>query len=75
MADVAKIISDVKALGTEPEKHKDGMSKKKAAFSGALVGIVIGLMASYTWKWNLFYGAIGGGIIGGSVASLISPKD
>lgn len=75
MVDVKQIINNVKTIGNSDDEHKDGLGKKRAAFSGAMIGIVAGIAIGYTKKWNVALSAIGGGIIGGLIAGILSPRD
>jgi hypothetical protein len=48
--------------------------RNRSAFACMLVGGVTGLMIGFSKKWNLFYSALGGGLIGGVAGSLLVPR-
>lgn len=74
MADIKTILDQVKNIGN-PETHKDGTNKKRAAVAGGAIGLVVGTMIGYSRKWNMFYSIIGGVIVFGTLGYIIAPKD
>lgn len=52
---------------------KDRSNRSKAAIACVMAGIVVGLMIGSSKKWNLFYSAAGGGLIGGVVGGILTP--
>lgn len=75
MADIKKVAGDLKEIAVGTDQHKDGMNKKRAAMSGACVGLVVGIVMTFVYKWNWFYSIAGGAAIGGVAAGVITPKD
>lgn len=54
---------------------KDRSNKSKAAIACVIAGIVVGLMVGSAKKWNLFYAAAGGGMIGGIAGAIFTPSE
>lgn len=75
MADFKQLLDETKRIASESDDHKDGMSKKRATFSGIVIGGIVGLMVGYSKKWNLIYSIVGGAAIGGVISRVLSPRD
>lgn len=63
-------------LDSKPGKNgkTEASNRAKAGIACAITGLVVGLMIGYSKKWNLFYAAAGGTVIGGAIGSLATPK-
>jgi hypothetical protein len=57
-------------------KREDGTAspRAKSGFASFIVGGIVGTMVGYSKKWNLFYSAIGGAVLGGAIGSIIVPS-
>lgn len=75
MVNVKQIAADIKDMATGVDHHKDGKSKKRAAYSGAVVGMIGGAVLGYTVGWNVVISIIGGGLVGGLITGIAAPKD
>lgn len=63
-------------LDDKPGKDgkRETSNRTKAGIACAVTGLVVGLMMGYSKKWNLFYAAAGGAVIGGAIGSIATPK-
>jgi len=52
----------------------EGISRSRSGFASMIIGGICGLMIGYSKKWNLFYSAIGGSVLGGVVGTVLVPK-
>jgi hypothetical protein len=73
--DIKSALDNLDKIKNGSEDSGDGMNKARAAFACGIIGTMTGLMVGYSKKWNLFYSAIVGGMIGVISASLFVPKD
>lgn len=58
--------------GTSASKQ-DRSNRGKATVACVIAGLVVGLMVGYSKKWNLFYAAAGGAMIGGVAGAIFTP--
>lgn len=74
---VKDILSKVEEA-TKPDadnaKETPSNFKLRSSLAGAAVGGIVGLMIAYSKKWNMFYGVLGGAVLGGLIANLFTPK-
>jgi uncharacterized membrane protein len=74
---MAAVIEDLlaKAESIKNEEGKnDGNNRTRSAFAGLIIGAIGGTMIGYTKKWNLFYSALTGAILGSGVTYVFTPK-
>ena len=74
MFSIDPILQKVDQIKNE-DKPVPGLSRTRSGVACLIVGTLVGLMIGHSRNWNLFYSAIGGGVVGGVVGTMLVPKE